>query len=58
LAIDPITGFLWDTENGDKDYDEINVVPPGFNSGWNKLMGPISENNVRILVRISVASTL
>jgi aldose sugar dehydrogenase len=45
LAIDPVTGFLWDTENGDKDYDEINLVRPGFNSGWKLLMGPISEND-------------
>ncbi len=44
LAIDPITGKLWDTENGDKDYDEINLVEPGFNSGWNQVMGPISES--------------
>jgi aldose sugar dehydrogenase len=45
IAIDPITGFLWDTENGDKDYDEINLVRPGFNSGWKILMGPMSEND-------------
>lgn len=46
LAIDPITGALWDTENGDKDYDEINYVAPGFNSGWRKLMGPISKSEI------------
>ncbi len=46
LAIDPLTGFLWDTENGDRDYDEINFIPPGFNSGWKKLMGPLSESRV------------
>jgi aldose sugar dehydrogenase len=46
LAIDPVTGALWDTENGDKDYDEINIVPPGFNSGWGKLMGPMSESQI------------
>lgn len=46
LAIDPVTGALWDAENGDKDYDEINVVKPGFNSGWKQLMGPISETQV------------
>ena len=44
LAIDPITGALWEAENGDEDYDEINLVKPGFNSGWKKLMGPISES--------------
>ena len=42
LAIDPQTGLLWDTENGDTDYDEINFVPSGFNSGWKKIMGPLS----------------
>jgi aldose sugar dehydrogenase len=40
LAIDPVTGALWDTENGPANYDEINLVAPGFNSGWNKIMGP------------------
>jgi glucose/arabinose dehydrogenase len=48
LAIDPITGYLWDTENGDKDYDEINQVLPGFNSGWNQLMGPMDESDVKV----------
>jgi aldose sugar dehydrogenase len=45
LAFDPVTGTLWDAENGDKDYDEINVVNPGFNSGWKKVMGPMSRNS-------------
>ncbi|MBA3750807.1 MAG: PQQ-dependent sugar dehydrogenase [Nitrosopumilus sp.] len=48
LAIDPVTGFLWDTENGDTDYDEINIVQPGFNSGWKKIMGPISESDLEL----------
>jgi len=46
LAIDPISGLLWETENGDESYDEINVVYPGFNSGWNKIMGPISRSDM------------
>jgi aldose sugar dehydrogenase len=51
LAFDPITGILWDTENGEESYDEINIVNPGFNSGWKAVMGPISaagisENNL------------
>jgi aldose sugar dehydrogenase len=46
LAIDPVTGFLWETENGDEDYDEINLVKPGFDGGWKKLMGPISKSEV------------
>ncbi len=47
LAIDPITGLLWDTENGDESNDELNVVYPGFNSGWNKIMGPISRSDIQ-----------
>jgi glucose/arabinose dehydrogenase len=46
LAIDPISGIMWDTENGDESYDEINIVYPGFNSGWNKIMGPISRSDI------------
>jgi glucose/arabinose dehydrogenase len=46
LAIDPVTGILWDTENGFSDFDEINIVRPGFNSGWTKVMGPIARSNV------------
>jgi len=36
---DPVTGNLWDSENGGIDKDEINYVYPGFNSGWRKMMG-------------------
>jgi aldose sugar dehydrogenase len=43
LAIDLISGHVWDTENGDESYDEMNIVYPGFNSGWNKIMGPVSD---------------
>lgn len=43
LGIDPITHTLWDTENGPDQYDEINIVKPGFNSGWQAVMGPISR---------------
>jgi aldose sugar dehydrogenase len=46
LSIDPVTGILWDTENGPSRYDEINIVRPGFNSGWEKVMGPIERRNV------------
>ena len=45
LSFDPITGNLWDTENGEDKYDEINLVTSGFNSGWHKVMGPLSRNN-------------
>jgi glucose/arabinose dehydrogenase len=46
MDFDPVTGALWDTENGPESYDEINLVNPGFNSGWKKVMGPISKSNI------------
>ena len=45
LAVDPITGYLWDTENSTNNYDEINLVKPGFNSGWKRVMGPVDRDN-------------
>jgi len=39
IDFDPVTGNLWDTENGVVFGDEINLVEPGFNSGWNKIDG-------------------
>jgi aldose sugar dehydrogenase len=44
LGVDPVTGTLWDTENGEKSHEEINMISPGFNSGWKLAMGPISES--------------
>jgi glucose/arabinose dehydrogenase len=44
MAFDPITGKLWDTENGTANYDEINLVERGFNSGWTKVQGPMSRD--------------
>jgi len=39
MDFDPVTGNLWDTENGPNFGDEINLVKPGFNSGWGKVQG-------------------
>ena len=36
---DPVTGNIWDTENGADYKDELNLVMPGFNSGWSQVMG-------------------
>ena len=40
LAIHPETGALWQTENGDDSWDEVNIFPAGSNSGWIQLIGP------------------
>jgi aldose sugar dehydrogenase len=39
IDFDPVTGKLWDTENGPDYGDEINLVEPGFNSGWSEVQG-------------------
>jgi hypothetical protein len=40
MDVDPLSGNLWITENGEDAFDEINLVLPGFNSGWIQIMGP------------------
>ena len=39
MDFDPVTGNLWDTENGPDFGDEINLVEPGSNSGWAEVTG-------------------
>jgi glucose/arabinose dehydrogenase len=43
MAFDPISGDLWDQENGEDAFDEINRVERGMNSGWIQFMGPSSR---------------
>jgi aldose sugar dehydrogenase len=40
MAVDPYSGHLWEQENGDDSFSELNRVEPGFNSGWVQIMGP------------------
>jgi glucose/arabinose dehydrogenase len=46
LDFDPVTGKLWDTENGPAWGDELNLVEPGFNSGWAKILGVWTVNEM------------
>ena len=52
INFDPLTGKLWDTENGPEYGDEINLVEQRFNSGWGKIQGfwtdPHSNNTTLI----------
>ena len=43
MAFDPFSGDLWEQENGDDSFSEINRVQPGFNSGWTQVMGPLDR---------------
>ena len=58
ISFDPVTGKLWDTENGPNYGDEINMVEPGFNSGWTLIQGyakdsHLGHTNPSDLVRLS-----
>jgi glucose/arabinose dehydrogenase len=43
MAFDPETGILWETENGDDSFSEVNRVIPGMNGGWIQMAGPLSR---------------
>jgi glucose/arabinose dehydrogenase len=43
MAFDPFSGDLWEQENGDDSFSEINLAKPGFNSGWVQVMGPLER---------------
>jgi glucose/arabinose dehydrogenase len=43
MAFDPVSGDLWEQENGDDSFSELNRVDPGMNSGWVQIMGPVER---------------
>ncbi|NUZ07821.1 PQQ-dependent sugar dehydrogenase [Piscinibacter koreensis] len=43
MAFDPQGGFLWETENADDAYAEVNRVVPGLNGGWIQFAGPTAR---------------
>lgn len=43
MAFDPLSGNLWEQENGDDSFDEINRVEAGFNGGWVQVAGPVNR---------------
>jgi uncharacterized repeat protein (TIGR01451 family) len=43
MGFDPLSGNLWDQENGDDTFDEMNRVTAGSNNGWVEMMGPSSR---------------
>jgi glucose/arabinose dehydrogenase len=43
MAFDPFSGKLWEQENGDDSFSEINIAEAGFNSGWTQVMGPLER---------------
>jgi aldose sugar dehydrogenase len=53
MDFDPITGKLWDTENGPNYGDEINLVEPGFNSGWKEISGMMGSSRIGGIPRVA-----
>jgi glucose/arabinose dehydrogenase len=43
MAFDPVSGQLWNQENADDAFDEINRVESGSNHGWVQIMGPVAR---------------
>ena len=43
MDFDPVSGDLWEQENGDDSFSELNRVEPGMNSGWVQIMGPVER---------------
>ena len=50
-------GDLWEQENGDDSFSEINRVEPGFNSGWVQIMGPSTAWRSSSAIETDRAST-
>jgi glucose/arabinose dehydrogenase len=43
IAFDPVSGSLWDQQNTDDAFDELNRVERGMNGGWIQIMGPVER---------------
>jgi glucose/arabinose dehydrogenase len=43
IAFDPASGALWDQQNADDAFDELNRVEAGMNGGWVQIMGPVER---------------
>src|SRR5262249_25135987 len=45
LTFDPRSGALWESENGDDTFTELNRITAGSTGGWVEMMGPVSRFN-------------
>ena len=54
MAFDPVSGVLWDQQNGDDTFDELNRVTPGSNMGWVQIMGPADRINEFKQIEVSL----
>jgi glucose/arabinose dehydrogenase len=54
IAFDPVAGDLWDQQNADDAFDELNRVNPGMNGGWIQIMGPLRRIDQFKLIELSL----
>src|ERR1051326_7215722 len=43
VAFDPFSGQLWESQDGDDSFSEINRIESGANLGWVQIMGPVAR---------------
>ena len=43
VCVDPVTGNVWQTENGPTTNDEVNLIEPGGNYGWPIVRGAAGD---------------
>lgn len=43
LCADPLSGRMWQTENGPDAHDEVNLLRPGGNYGWPEVLGDTGD---------------
>jgi glucose/arabinose dehydrogenase len=43
MAFDATSGSLWEAENADDAFSELNRIIPGMNGGWIQIAGPLSR---------------
>jgi len=48
LAVDPVTGRVWDTEHGPMGGDELNLIGKGLNYGWPEVTYGLNYNGTVI----------
>jgi len=59
MAFDPLSGSLWETENADDAFAELNRIVPGMNGGWIQVAGLLNRiANFKLIETLQFGSAL